>query len=424
MSKLFTITEGLENMGAIRSGGQGSVYKARRMGPVLSAVKLLPTPIADESAADKNYCQFVSEVDKLKKVNESANPHVVKILSSGITESGSLPFIEMEFIEGPDLCETLNDTGRQVFALKDVIKLAEQLASALAHCHGVGVKHGDIKSNNIKFNVHTGNYVLLDFGLSVMSDEARRSSVRHAGAIEFMAPEQNNGEMLFQTDVYSYGVVLYEMIAGRVPFPLQDNGETSRNTVMIAHLEAKVPDILSLRQTNLPLDWSDTQKGHEMQVPAWLVNVVYKCLEKSPDKRYGNGMDLLAGIHQHLLSTEDADNSSLYLKTENEQLKTELGLLKRKATINQKQNVSFSKPAFKMVVIAFVVLLCLSLYGLLHKTVVYRTVIKDTTTYIPFPLRYQTPVVPKKENVADAGQQKKKAPVRKKKTRKKFLGLF
>src|SRR6195952_4998250 len=165
MSKVFTITQGLENMGALRTGGQGSVYKGRRIGPIITAVKLLPTPIHTESKEDKNYRNFLNEVEKLKKVNEHPNPHVVKILNSGITESGSFPFIEMEFIEGPDLGELLTEPHEKIFTIKEAIKLADQLASALAHCHHVGVRHGDIKSNNVKFNIHSGNYVLLDFGL-------------------------------------------------------------------------------------------------------------------------------------------------------------------------------------------------------------------------------------------------------------------
>src|SRR6201996_2529029 len=207
MGKVFTITKGLENMGALRTGGQGSVYKGRRMGPIISAVKILPTPIHSESTDDKNYRNFLNEVEKLKKVNEIPNPNVVKILNSGITESGSFPFIEMEFIEGPDLEELLAAPHDPIFTLKEVLKVADHLANALAHCHMLAVKHGDVKSNNVKYNIHSGNYVLLDFGLAVMSDEQRRTSMRTAGAIEFMAPEQNEGHMLFQTDIYSYGVV-------------------------------------------------------------------------------------------------------------------------------------------------------------------------------------------------------------------------
>lgn len=285
MSKVFTITQGLENMGALRTGGQGSVYKGRRIGPIISAVKLLPTPIHSESKEDKNYRNFLNEVEKLKKVNEIPNPNVVKILNSGITESGSFPFIEMEFIEGPDLEDLLKPPHEKIFTIKEVIKVADQLACALSHCHKVGVKHGDIKSNNVKFNNNTGNYILLDFGLSVMSDEQRRSSMRHAGAIEFMAPEQNEGQMLFQTDVYSYGIILYELLAGQVPFPLKDNGETSRNHVMLSHMETPVPDLLALRKENFPKEWPK----RELEIPGWLMEMIATCLEKKPEDRYANG---------------------------------------------------------------------------------------------------------------------------------------
>lgn len=292
MSKVFTITEGLENMGALRTGGQGSVYKGRRIGPIITAVKLLPTPIHTESAEDKNFRNFQNEVEKLKKVNEQPNPNVVKILNSGITESGSFPFIEMEFIDGPDLEDLLKPPHEPVFIIKEVIKVADQLANALAHCHKLSVKHGDIKSNNVKFNVHSGNYVLLDFGLSAMSDDQRRTSLQHAGAIEFMAPEQNEGQLLFQTDIYSYGIILYELLAGQVPFPLIEQGQKSRNELMIAHMEQAVPDLMSLRKRNLPEGWSDEKKIHEMQVPQWLLLVIEKCLQKDPLLRFGNGVEL------------------------------------------------------------------------------------------------------------------------------------
>ena len=180
MSKVFSITEGLENMGALRTGGQGSVYKGRRMGSIITAVKLLPTPIHAEDSNDKNFRNFQNEVEKLKKVNERPNPNVVKILSSGLTESGGFPYIEMEFIEGPDLEELLDAPHDQIFTVKEVLKVADQLANALAHCHLAGVKHGDVKSNNVKYNVNTGNYVLLDFGMAIMSDEQRRTSMRHS----------------------------------------------------------------------------------------------------------------------------------------------------------------------------------------------------------------------------------------------------
>jgi len=357
MAKIFTIAEGLENMGALRTGGQGSVYKGRRMGPIISAVKILPTPIYSESADDKNYLNFLNEVEKLKKVNEAPNPNVVKILSSGITESGSLPFIEMEFIEGPDLGELLKPPHAPIFTIKEVIKLADQLASALSHCHRVGVKHGDIKSNNVKFNINSGNYVLLDFGLSVMSEEQRRSSLRHAGAIEFMAPEQNEGMMLFQTDIYSYGIVLYELLAGQVPFPLKDNGETSRNSVMIAHMEAKAPDLMTLRKKNLPANWPKDQQEREMQVPGWLLNMIAICLEKLPEKRYSNGMELQGAIVINSVIAsrhEKADNMLTILKTENDQLQAQLLRYYYETKDTKRSSVIILKPVFAGLILLLV----------------------------------------------------------------------
>ncbi|TFF39307.1 serine/threonine protein kinase [Mucilaginibacter psychrotolerans] len=326
MSKVFTIAEGLENLGALRSGGQGSVYKGRRTGLIYSAVKLIPTPVYAENGDDKNYRNFQNEVAKLQKVNEIPNPNVVKILSFGIAESGSFPFIEMEYIDGPDLSELLQPPHEKIFMLKELLKVADQLACALAHCHTVGVKHGDIKSNNVKYNIHTGNYVLLDFGLAIMSEEQRRSSIRNAGAIEFMAPEQHEGKMLMQTDVYSYGIILYELLTGQVPFPLLGNGETGRNNVMVSHSEAPVPDAMKLRKANLPDAWNADRKAQEMQVPGWLLNIIDKCLQKSPESRYVDGNELHSAIISGSLATGGALNviGPATLLNENEKLQTQL----------------------------------------------------------------------------------------------------
>jgi serine/threonine protein kinase len=302
MSKVFTITSGLENLGAFRTGGQGSVYKGRRTGEIITAVKLLPTPILNEKDENKTFLDFKNEVEKLKKVNENPNPNVVKIISSGLTDSGSFPFIEMEYIEGHDLEELLKPPHEPVFRIKELVKLIEHLANAVAHCHSVNVKHGDIKSNNIKFNAHTGNYVLLDFGLAVMSDEDRRTSLRQAGAIEFMAPEQYDGKMLFESDIYSFGIVIYEMLAGQVPFPLSDNSETARNNVRVSHMENLIPDVLELRRNNLPATWTSDEKEWEMQVPQWILALLTKCLEKKFELRFRSGMELKCFINTNSLS--------------------------------------------------------------------------------------------------------------------------
>lgn len=364
MSKVFTITEGLENMGALKTGGQGSVYKARRIGKILTAVKLLPTPIHSETLHDKHFTDFQNEVQKLKKVNEKPNPNVVKILSSGITESGSFPFIEMEFIEGPDLEELLKPPHDPVFTIREVIKVAEHLSNALAHCHSVDVKHGDIKSNNVKFNIHTGNYVLLDFGLAIMSDEQRRTSLRHAGAIEFMAPEQNEGKILFQTDIYSFGIILFELLAGTVPFPLKDKGETARNLVRIAHMESPPPDLHTLRQDNMPSAWSEEKKEHERLVPKWLLSMVYKCVEKNPHKRFAHGSELheYVSLNSTLANrqTEWSEDQIRLIQTQNKRLQEEKEQLQELVLKYQQIAATLRQPGRNLLPAILIILLVIA----------------------------------------------------------------
>jgi serine/threonine-protein kinase len=411
MSKVFTITEGLENMGAIKTGGQGSVYKGRRIGEIITAIKLLPTPIVLQDEENKHYRDFINEVKKLQRVAEEPNPNIVKILSSGISETGGFPYIEMEFIDGPDLSELLKPPHPPVFSIKEIIKVGDQLSHALSHCHKLDVKHGDIKSNNVKYNQHTGNYVLLDFGLAILSDEDRRTSLRHAGAVEFMAPEQNEGRMLFETDIYSFGIILYELLAGEVPFPLDGNSVTARNKVMVAHMEMAPPDALSLREKNLSRDWTEEQTARAMRVPEWIISLIDKCLQKKPEDRYANGMELYDFISHHRIHTaevpglvkgEDTKWKALVTKKEAELEATEMELEDLKAIVlkqdsdlqalkagssssfavaGYRRRGTVSKSAFTAVLIIAVLAGCLAIYSLFFTKSVVSSAQKDSTVY-------------------------------------------
>jgi serine/threonine-protein kinase len=123
-----------------------------------------------------------------------------------------------------------------------------------------------------------------------------------------MAPEQYEGLMLLESDIYSFGVVLYELLGGQVPFPLMDNGETARNNVRISHIETPIPDVLELRKQNIPERWTDEQKVREMYVPKWLLMLLNKCLEKNPADRFSNGLALQDFIMQNIVSQSQLNN--------------------------------------------------------------------------------------------------------------------
>ncbi|HYC27701.1 MAG TPA: protein kinase, partial [Chitinophagaceae bacterium] len=155
---------------------------------------------------------------------------------------------------------------------------------------------------------------------------------RHAGAIEFMAPEQSAGQLFFQTDIYGFGVILFELLAGRVPYPLTDNSESARNMVMVAHMESQPPDLKELRRQHLPNNWSSEKQDREMHVPDWLLSMIYRCLRKKPEERFANGIEL----HNYIVSNSVAINRSQFSTTTNDgwQFQAEK-LLKEKQQLQQ-----------------------------------------------------------------------------------------
>ncbi|MEO8713084.1 MAG: hypothetical protein ABI405_13215, partial [Parafilimonas sp.] len=159
--------------------------------------------------------------------------------------------------------------------------------------------------------------------------------------------EQNEGKMFFETDVYSFGVVMFELLAGIVPFPLQDKGETSRNAVMLAHMETTPPNLFTLRGKALPETWSAEKRDNEMQLPEWMFSMIYRCLEKKPENRFASGM----ALHEYIVANsvlfsakgESADHVKLLqqenkrLLEQNKNLQNELQQLR-----SGKKNISLS----------------------------------------------------------------------------------
>ncbi|MDB5109517.1 MAG: hypothetical protein JWR67_631, partial [Mucilaginibacter sp.] len=141
----------------------------------------------------------------------------------------------------------------------------------------------------------------------------------------------------------------YELLAGQVPFPLQDSGETSRNTVMIAHMESPVPNLLALRKKNLPESWAEDKKEREMHIPLWLLNLVDKCLEKVPENRYSNGMELQEAIIDGTIvykSAAEINENIASLKEENDKLQAQLLQYQQNEAIAAKSSIKISKSTF------------------------------------------------------------------------------
>lgn len=290
---------GLEKINAISEAGEGTVFRGHRVKEIETIVKILPYPVHLEKKDDPGTITYLREIKRLKHLNHVPNIHVVKIFQTGLTEKDLFPYIETELIKGPDLDELLTLPNNAVFKLDQVIDLASQLADALAHCHSAMVKHSHINSNNIRLNSETGSYVLLNFGRILLTDEQRKAELEHARAPEYLAPEQYNGEILFETDNYSIGMVLFQVLTGTLP----ERRDPESNLTADGD---KIPtpsigqQIKERRYENLPLSWTDAEKKQEMIIPVWLSNVVSICLQEDPSKRYSNGIKLQEALKSNL----------------------------------------------------------------------------------------------------------------------------
>jgi len=344
-------------------GGFATVYKVRHneLG-YIRAVRVLNETIVD--AKSPAYQKFLRECKLLLRLGNGNHPNIVHIYQPRLLENKAL--VEMDYVDGQDILHYLQQ-NRNFVPADEVVRMALQMSSALAYCHEdiyrfcmdreadnlqddpndgskvlmddqtrkrliekYKVIHNDIHSGNIMRRAD-GNFVLLDFGLAINGDEVVRSSRRKNGAPEFKAPEKWENESILteQSDIYSFGVVLYQYLAGRVPFPLDAKNPNSTEAEYLlskAHRETAPPSIGEIRKESYERKFKD--KEYEKDYPEWLEDVIMICLRKKPAERFKNGKELYDCIKNHVLEEAEVSNeveSKLEeLTTRNEALETEL----------------------------------------------------------------------------------------------------
>jgi serine/threonine protein kinase len=260
------------------AGGMGEVFLAEdtRLGRK-AAIKFLPP----ELAADPERRQrFLKEAKAASALN---HPHVCIVYDVGETEEG-LPFIAMEFIEGGSLDSVLK---KRRLEIPQIVDLAVQVADALDAAHACRIVHRDIKPANISLN-ERGQVKVLDFGLAkrlaaesldALGTTAEVQQTQEGailGTPRYMSPEQALGKPLDQrSDLFSLGVVLYELTTGQLPFGGSNFAEILNN---IAHSQPT-----AIARLNY-------------DVPPELERITLKCLQKSPDRRYQSARELLVDL--------------------------------------------------------------------------------------------------------------------------------
>jgi serine/threonine protein kinase len=280
-----------EIVAPLGAGGMGEVYRARdpRLGREV-AIKVLPT-------------SFCSDLDRLRRFEQEAraagalnHPNILAVYDVGSHEGA--PYLVTELLEGVTLRERL---AGGPLSPREAIEFAVQVAHGLAAAHEKGIVHRDLKPENI-FICRDGHAKILDFGLAKLSapepsDATVTALALHnqtaagvaMGTAGYMSPEQVRGEKSDQrSDVFSFGVVLYESLSGQQAF----EGRTPADRAS-AILKEDPPDLLAARKN----------------IPAALDRIVRHCLEKSPEQRFQSARDLAF----HLESTSSVSESGATL---------------------------------------------------------------------------------------------------------------
>ncbi len=242
-------------------GGMGVVYKAQDLKlDRFAALKFLPK---QQTASEEERTRFLQEAKTASSLN---HPNVCTIY--GIDEFEGEQFIEMEFVDGVSLRQKIPGRGDVTVSLQvnDVLSYAIQIGEALAEAHSKGIVHRDIKSDNIMINAKN-QVKVMDFGLAKLKGSLRLTkSYSTVGTASYMSPEQiQGGDIDHRSDIFSFGVLLYEMLTGKLPF----RGE--HEAALMYSIVYEEP--ISFEKTN-------------SHVPQAIQEIVLRSLMKNTDDRY------------------------------------------------------------------------------------------------------------------------------------------
>ena len=248
-------------------GGMADVYKATDlMENRVVAVKILK---AEFSENEDFLRRFRNES---KAIAVLSHPNIVKIYDVGFTDE--IQFIVMEYIDGITLKELLEQQG--VLRWKDALKFVVQILKALQHAHDKGIVHRDIKPQNIML-FPDGTIKVMDFGIARFSRiDGKTLSEKTFGSVHYISPEQAKGEMTDErSDIYSVGVLLYEMLTGRKPF----DGD-SPISIAVKHMQ----------------DTAVPPREIMPSIPESLEEIVLHAMERSPARRYQSAAEMINDI--------------------------------------------------------------------------------------------------------------------------------
>lgn len=274
MIKVGTIVgdryEILEKIGV---GGMAEVFKGKdhKLNRFV-AVKVLKEEYRENEAFVKKFKEEAQAAAGL------AHPNIVNVYDVG--DENGIYYIVMELVEGITLKNYIERKGR--LTIKEATSIAIQVSAGLEVAHNNQIVHRDIKPQNIIIS-REGKVKVTDFGIAKATTSQTTTSTA-MGSVHYASPEQARGGYVdHRSDIYSLGVVLYEMVTGRVPF----DGDTAV-TVAVKHLQEEI----------VP------PSRYSSDIPFSLEQIIRKCMEKSPDRRYQDIGDLLADLKQSLLDPE------------------------------------------------------------------------------------------------------------------------